>query len=108
MTIRFRMSSIMCVIRPEQLELFALEFKKKSYISLCLHCSIYKYQPFNSRLGQNIYDSKTSDEFNFGYNQARTTAKAQIERCLRSQGLKLIYLLQLVSGHRSDHKFCTI
>ena len=28
MTIRFRMSSIMCVIRPEQLELFALEFKK--------------------------------------------------------------------------------
>ena len=42
--IRSLVSLIMGVIGPEQLELFALEFEN-CYISLCLHCSIYKYQP---------------------------------------------------------------
>ena len=33
----------------------ALEFKKKCYISLFLHSSIYKYQPVGNKLLQNIY-----------------------------------------------------
>ena len=71
--IRSRVSSIMGVIGPEQLELFALEFekKKKSYISLCLPCSIYKNQPISSKVGQNIYYSKISHEFDFGCNRTR-------------------------------------
>ena len=44
MTIRSRMISIMGVIRPEQLEQSYLPLNSKNfYISLCLHCSIYKY-----------------------------------------------------------------
>ena len=53
--IRPRVSSIMGVIGPEQLELFSLEFKKMLYFTL-FHCSIYKYQPNSSKVGQNIYD----------------------------------------------------
>ena len=48
--IRSCVSSIMGVIGPEQLELFALEFEK-------FNCSVYKYQPISSKVGQNIYDS---------------------------------------------------
>ena len=64
MTIRSLMSLIMGVILQEQLELFAFAFEKLQYFSLCLHCSIYKYQPISSRLGQNMYDSKILDKFN--------------------------------------------
>ena len=32
----------------------------------CLHSSIYKYQPISTKLGQNIYDNKVTDEFDFG------------------------------------------
>ena len=73
MTIRSRMSSIMGLIRSEHLELFALEFKK-CYISLCLRSSFYKYQPVSTKLGQNIYDHKTSNEFDYGSNRTRATA----------------------------------
>ena len=45
----------MGVIEPEQLELLPLN-SKNFYVSLCLHCSIYNYQPVSSKLGQNIYD----------------------------------------------------
>ena len=72
MTTRSRMSLIMGVIGPEQLELFALELKK-CYISPCLHCSIHKYQLITSKLSQNIYNYKISDEFDYGCNQTRTT-----------------------------------
>ena len=75
MTIRSRMSSILGLIGPEPPELYALELKKKKkkcYISLCLHSSIYKYQPISTNLGQNIYDYKISDEFDFGSNRTRT------------------------------------
>ena len=68
------MSSIIDLIRPEHLELFALDLKKKnSYISLCLHSSIDKYQPISTKLYQNIYDYKISNEFDFGCNWTRTT-----------------------------------
>ena len=61
MTIRSRLSLIMGLIGPEHLELFALELKKKkSYISLCLLSSIYKYQPISANLCQNIYMTITS------------------------------------------------
>ena len=62
MTIKSRMSSTLGLIEPEPQELFALELKN-CYISHCLHSSIYKYQPISAKLGQNIYDHKTSDEF---------------------------------------------
>ena len=39
----------------------------------CLHSSIYKYQPISTKLGQNIYDYKISDEFYYGSNQTRTS-----------------------------------
>ena len=55
------MSLIIGVIGPEQLELFAIEFEN-CHISLCLHCSIYKYQSISSKVGQNIYESKISSE----------------------------------------------
>ena len=34
---------------------------------------MYKYQPVSTKLGQNIYDHKISDEFDFGSNRTRTT-----------------------------------
>ena len=57
MTTRSRTSSILGLIGPKPLELFALDIKN-CYISLCLHFSIYKYQPISTKLGQNIYDHK--------------------------------------------------
>ena len=73
MTIRSRMSSIMGLIRPELLVLYPPLNSKNYYISLYLHYSIYKYQPISSKLGQNIYESKTSDVFDRFRNKARTT-----------------------------------
>ena len=67
------MSSIMSLIGPEQQELFALELKKNCYISLRLSSSISKYQPISIKLGQNIYDHKISDEFDYGSNGTRMT-----------------------------------
>ena len=66
------MSSIMGLIGQERPELFALELKN-FYILLCLHSSIYKYQPISTKLGQNIYDHKILDEFDYGSNQTRMT-----------------------------------
>ena len=66
------MSSILGVIGLEQPELFALDLKKLLYFT-CLHSSIYKYQPINTKRGQNIYDNKILDEFDFGCNRTRMT-----------------------------------
>ena len=63
----------MGLIRIEHLELFALKLKKNYYISLCLHASIYKYQPISTKLSQIIYDHKILDELNYGSNQNRTS-----------------------------------
>ena len=30
--------------------------------------SIYKYYPVSTKLGQNVYDHKISDDFDYGYN----------------------------------------
>ena len=45
---------------------------KNCWIWLCLHSSIYKYWPINTKLGQNICDYKTSYEFDYGSNRTRT------------------------------------
>ena len=42
------------------------------HIWLCLHSSIYKYWPISIKLGQNVYDHKISDEFDYGSNLTRT------------------------------------
>ena len=72
MTIRPRMSYIMGLIRPEHLELFALELKEFLYFTLftCYHLQISTNR---TKLGQNMYDHKISDEFNYGSNRTRTT-----------------------------------
>ena len=74
MTIRSWVSSIMGVIELERLSYLPLNLKNCS-ISLCLHRSIYTYQPISSKLGQNtcIYDSKISDDFDYGCDQTRKT-----------------------------------
>ena len=73
MTIRSRMSWIMGLIPLEHLELFALELKKNCYISLCSHSSIYKYQSISTKLGQNLYDHKMSNEFDYRSNRTGMT-----------------------------------
>ena len=45
---------------------------KNCWIWLCLHSSIYKYWPISTKLGQNVYGHKISDEFDYGCNQTRT------------------------------------
>ena len=39
---------------------------------MILFTLIYKYQPISTKLGQNIYDHKISDELYYGCNQTRT------------------------------------
>ena len=73
MTIRSRMTLILGLIGPESAELFALELKKKMLVLLCLHSSIYKYQPISTKLGQNIYYYKISNECDFWSDRTRTT-----------------------------------
>ena len=45
---------------------------KNCWILLCLHFSIYKYLPISTKLGQNVYDHKISEDFNYGCNRTRT------------------------------------
>ena len=65
------MSSFMDLIGPELSELFALEFAKIAE-SDCLHPSIYKCRPINTKHGHNIYDSEFSNEFVYGSNPVVT------------------------------------
>ena len=58
------MSSIIGQIESEHPELFAFEFGKIAE-SDCLHSSIYKYRSISTKLGQNVYDHKILDEFNY-------------------------------------------
>ena len=73
MPMRARMSSIMGQIEAEHPQLFALEFGKIAESDFVyLHSSIYKYWPISTKLGQNVYDYKSSDEFYNGTNRTRT------------------------------------
>ena len=66
------MSLIMGQIESEHLELFALECGKIAESDFSLHSSIYKYWPINTKRGQNVFDHKISDEFDYGSNWTRT------------------------------------
>ena len=78
MPIKSRMSLILEQIDLEHRELFALEFGKIAE-SDCLHSSIYKYWPINTKLGQNVCDYKTPDDFDYGSNQTRTFELSALE-----------------------------
>ena len=69
---KYRMCLIMGLIRSEHLELFALRLKYFN-ISLCLHSSVYRYQPISTNLGQNIHEHKIKGESNYGCNRTGTT-----------------------------------
>ena len=74
MTIRSRKSLIMSLIGPEHLALFALEREKLLYFSLFTLATTLATTNINqSALGQNIYDHKISDEFDYGSNRSRTS-----------------------------------
>ena len=66
------MSLIMVQIESEHPEFFSLEFGKIVESTLVKHSSIYKYWPISTKLSQNVYDDKISDEFDYGYDQTRT------------------------------------
>ena len=68
MPIKTQMSLILGQIESEHKELFALEFGKIVesdfvYTPASTHSSIYKYWPIRTKLGQNVCDHKTPDEF---------------------------------------------
>ena len=65
------MSSILGQIEWEHPKLFALEFGKIAESDF-VYSSIYKYRPINTKLGQNVCDRKTPDEFDYGSYQTRT------------------------------------
>ena len=69
---RSQMSSIMVQIILEHSELLALEFRKIAESDFCLHSNTYKYEPFSTKLGQNVCDHKISDEFDYGFDWTRT------------------------------------
>ena len=71
MPVRARMSSIMGQIEPEHAELFALEFGKIAESDF-VYTSIYRYLSISTKLGQNVYDHKSLDEFDYGSNRTRT------------------------------------
>ena len=58
MSNRIWMNSIMGLIGPEQLELFALELGKIATLD-CLLSSIHKYKPSSTRLGHNEYEYRS-------------------------------------------------
>ena len=64
------MSSIIGQIESEHLELLALEFGKIAESVYTLASTII--EKINSKLGQNVCDHKTLDEFNYGSNRTRT------------------------------------
>ena len=64
------MSSIIGQIESEHPELLALEFEKIAESVYTLASTII--EKINSKLGQNVCDRKTLDEFNYGSNRTRT------------------------------------
>ena len=62
------MNYIMIIIGPEHPDLFTLELGNIDEFDF-VHSSIYKYKPISTKLGQNEYDHKISDDFDCGCNQ---------------------------------------
>ena len=66
------MSMIMGQIESEQVELFALEFGKIAESDFVYTQASTNIIPINTKLGENVYDHKISDEFDYGSNRTRT------------------------------------
>ena len=72
MPIKSRMSLILGQIESEHPELFALEFGKIAESDFVYTHASTNIEKINIKLGQNVCDYKTLDEFNNGSNRTRT------------------------------------
>ena len=66
------MSSIIGQIESENPELFALEFGKIAESDFVYTLASTNIEKINIKLGQNVCDHKTLDEFNYRSNRTRT------------------------------------
>ena len=66
MPIKSRTSLILGQIESEHLELFALEFGKIAESDFVYTLASTNTEKNNTKLGQNVCDYKTLDEFNYG------------------------------------------
>ena len=72
MLIKSRTSLILGQMESEHLELFALEFGKTAESDFVYTQATTNIEKINTKLGQNVYDHKTLDEFSYGSNRTRT------------------------------------
>ena len=72
MPIKSRMSLILGQIESEPSELFALEFWKIAESDFVYTLASTNIEKINTKLGQNVCDYKTLDEFNYGSYRTRT------------------------------------
>ena len=72
MPIKSRMSLILGQIESEHPELFALEFGKIAESDFAYALASTNIEKINTKVGQNICDHKTLDEFNYASNRTRT------------------------------------
>ena len=72
MPIKSRMSLFLGQIDLEHPELFALEFRKIAESDFVYTLASTNIEKINIKLGQNVCDHKTPDEFNYGSNRTRT------------------------------------
>ena len=72
MPIKSRMSSIMGQIESEHPELLAFEIGKIAESDFVYTLASTNIEKINTKLGQNVCDHKTLDEFNYGSNRIRT------------------------------------
>ena len=66
------MSSNMGQIESDSPELFALEFGKIAESDFVYTLASTNILPIHTKLGQNVYDHKISDDFDYGSNRTRT------------------------------------
>ena len=72
MPMRAHMSLIMGQIEPERPELFALEFGKIAESNFVYTLASTNINPVSTKLGENVYEHKISDEFDYGSNRTKT------------------------------------
>ena len=72
MPIKSQMSLILGQIESENWELFALEFGKIAESDIVYTLASINIERINTKLGQNVCDHKTPDEFNYGSNRTIT------------------------------------
>ena len=72
MPIKSWMSLILGQIQTEHPELFALDFGKIAESDFVYTLASANIEKINIKLGQNVCDNKTLEEFNYGSNWTRT------------------------------------